>query len=160
MAYARRGRGACGEVLGTSYRTRAMSRKKPGLQISGPEASCSSSFSLSDTGSFAKENFVVGSHGITQSPLSQGEVSDLRLEHVDLGALIGRGATSRVYVATHRPSGKHLALKVLQADIEGSRESRHMVHCHLANATFPHSVLALTRRVAPSSRVLSRCSTR
>ena len=58
---------------------------------------------------------------------AQGEVSTLRLEDLDAGGLIGRGASSRVYRATHRPSGKRVALKVLQADIEDSRESRHMM---------------------------------
>ena len=102
--------------------------KRPGLSCQGPQASCSTSFSLSDTGSFAKESFVVGSHGITQSPNGHlGEVSTLRLEDVELGPLIGRGASSRVYIATHRPLQQRLALKVLQADIEVSRESRHMV---------------------------------
>ena len=115
--------------------------KKPGLSISAaiePTASSSlaESYSLSDTGSFAKENFVVGSHGITASPLAQGEVSALRLEDVAFGILIGRGASSRVYCATHRPTGKRLALKVLQADIEGSRESRHMV-CLLYTSPSP-----------------------
>ena len=37
-----------------------MSRKRPGLNISTEPCNPSSSFSLSDTGSFAKGNFVVG----------------------------------------------------------------------------------------------------
>lgn len=105
-----------------------MSRKKPNLTpLTVSQNGCGSSFSLSDTGSFSKENFVLGANGITQSPLSAGEVSTLRLEQLEPGALIGRGASSRVYRAVHRPSGKSLALKVLQSDIEQNRESRHMV---------------------------------
>ena len=70
-----------------------MSRKRPGLNISTEPCNPSSSFSLSDTGSFAKGNFVVGHNGITHSPLADGEVSDIRLEHLQLGALLGRGAS-------------------------------------------------------------------
>ena len=103
-------------------------RKKPSLAPLSVSGDLSSSFSLSDTGSFAKEGFSVGSHGITESPrFSQQQVSDLRLESCELGAVIGRGASSRVYVAVHRPSGRRLALKVLQADIEQSAELRRMV---------------------------------
>jgi serine/threonine protein kinase len=107
-------------------------RKKPsmdGLKISMDQHSKSlnQSFNLSDTGSFSKDNWIVGPNGITQSPLSFGEISSLRLDQVEQGALIGRGNSSRVYAATHKPSGKRLAVKVLQAELEGSRESRSML---------------------------------
>ena len=106
-------------------------RKKPQLQplsvSNNGTSTLGKSFSLSDTGSFAKDNFVVGSSGITASPLQQGEVSDLRLESVELGPLIGKGASSRVYSAVHRPSGKRLALKMLQSDVEQSAETRSLV---------------------------------
>ncbi len=106
-------------------------RKKPQLQplsVSHNGAgTLGASFSLSDTGSFSKDNFIVGAQGITQSPLQQGEVSDLRLEQLELGPLIGRGASSRVYGAVHRPSGKRLALKMLQSDVEQSAETRSLV---------------------------------
>jgi serine/threonine protein kinase len=103
-----------------------MSRKKPTLAPLTVSQGGNSSFSLSDTGSFAQDNVVLSSNGM-QSPLSGGEVSGLRLDDLEPGALIGRGASSRVYCAVHRPTGKLLALKVLQEDIESSRESRHMV---------------------------------
>jgi len=85
------------------------------------------SFSLSDTGSFSQDNFTVGPNGITQSPLSHGEISTLRLEHLMRGGIIGRGNSSRVYHAVHTPSGKRLAVKVLQADLEDSHEARQML---------------------------------
>ena len=104
-----------------------MSRKKPQLApLTVSQGGANSSFSLSDTGSFAQDNVVLSSNGM-QSPLSGGEVSGLRLDDLEPGALIGRGASSRVYCAVHRPTGKPLALKVLQEDIESNRESRHMV---------------------------------
>ena len=107
-----------------------MSRKRPTLApLSVSGGGLNTSFELSDTGTFAQSGFCLGNHGITQSPRRpvDGEVSNLRLEHVEAGALIGRGASSRVYSAVHRPTGTRLALKVLQADIERSREARHMV---------------------------------
>jgi mitogen-activated protein kinase kinase 1 len=86
------------------------------------------SFSLSDTGSFSADLFTVGRNGITQSPLhAQGEISSLRLDQLSDWACIGRGATSRVYRAVHSPTGKAIAVKVLQAELEASRESRRMI---------------------------------
>jgi serine/threonine protein kinase len=101
-------------------------RKKPSLTPLSVthEGTLNNSFSLSDTGSFAKEGFSVNQGGLSHRG---GEVSNLQLEHVEQGALIGRGASSRVYCAVHRPTGIRLALKVLQEDIERSREARHMV---------------------------------
>ena len=86
-----------------------------------------SSFNLSDTGSFSSEQFTFGHLGITQSPLSQGEVSSLRLDELQLGAVLGRGASSRVHYAVHIASGKPLAIKVLQGELEASEETRAMV---------------------------------
>ena len=85
------------------------------------------SFFLSDTGSFSQDCFTVGPKGITQSPVSHGEISSLRLEQLQDWRGIGRGNSSRVYTAVHTPTGRKLAVKVLQAELEGSRESRHML---------------------------------
>ena len=101
--------------------------KKPKFQNLVVSESMNSSFSLSDTGSFSQENFTFGPNGITQSPLSNGEVSSLRLDQLSGWFAIGRGNSSRVYRATHTPTGRQLAVKVLQAELEGSRESRHML---------------------------------
>jgi serine/threonine protein kinase len=86
------------------------------------------SYSLSDTGNFSMGNFVMGKHGITQSPLQVGEVSSLRLEDLQIGPReLGRGASSKVYLATHKPSGKQCAVKVLQSHVEDDRQGRHLV---------------------------------
>ena len=59
--------------------------KKPGgmsnLSFSLERAN---SFHLSDTGTFSQGNFAFGRNGITQSPISLGEVSNLRLEDLHL----------------------------------------------------------------------------
>ena len=81
-------------------------------------------FTLSDTGTFSKDMFSVGKDGVTNSPLSHGEISALRLDDLDLGRLLGKGASSRVYLATHRRPGRPLALKVLQ-DLEREQAARH-----------------------------------
>jgi len=103
-------------------------RKKPTMEnLHVSMENHNKSFSLSDTGSFSQDDFTVGPNGITKSPLSHGEISSLRLDQLQQGPVIGRGNSSRVYQAIHTPSGKRLAVKVLQAELEGSRESRHML---------------------------------
>ena len=85
------------------------------------------SFHMSDTGSFSKENFTISRNGITQSPLLQGEVTSLRLDQLEVGDQLGRGASAKVYLATHRPTNKTLALKVLENDLEASPERRRLL---------------------------------
>ena len=104
-----------------------MPLKKPGLGALNFSLERQDSFKMSDTGSFSHDQFTFGRHGITQSPISLGEVSTLRLEDVQLGRILGRGNSSRVYHATHVQSQKALAMKVLQEEVEASRESRHQV---------------------------------
>jgi len=82
---------------------------------------------LSDTTSLSLENFIIGRHGITQSPLQMGEISTLRVEDLAFGQKLGRGASSKVYLAQHVPSGKLVAVKVLQSPPEEDSESRRLV---------------------------------
>jgi serine/threonine protein kinase len=89
------------------------------------------SFSLSDTGSFSADLFAVGRNGIKQSPL-HAQLSDW--------ACIGRGATWRVYRAVHSPTGKAIAVKVLRAELEASRESRRMILKIVFNALSDHLI--------------------
>ncbi|KAL1496751.1 hypothetical protein AB1Y20_014341 [Prymnesium parvum] len=101
--------------------------KKPAMGALDFSLERQHSFHLSETGSFSQDQFTFGRHGITQSPLSLGEVSNLRLEDVEMGRVLGRGNSSRVYMAKHLQTGKVLAMKVLQEEVEISRESRHQV---------------------------------
>ena len=94
------------------------------LGTSGTVDPLAQTFTLSDTGTFSKDMFSVGKDGVTNSPLSHGEISALRLDDLDLGRLLGKGASSRVYLATHRPTQRPLALKVLQ-DLEREQAARH-----------------------------------
>ena len=101
-----------------------MPLKKPGLGALNFSMERQDSFHLSETGTFSQDQFVFGRHGITQSPSSHGEVSALRLQDVELGRILGRGNSSRVYLATHIQTGKLLAMKVLQEEVEASRVAR------------------------------------
>ena len=94
-----------------------MPLKKPsGLaNLNFASSELNSSYSMSDTGSFSSEQFKIGQNGITKSPLTSGEISSLRLDQLKIGHVLGRGASSQVRHAIHTPSGKELALKVLQA---------------------------------------------
>jgi serine/threonine protein kinase len=105
----------------------AMPLKKPGLGPLTMPLERQGSFNMSDTGSFSQENFTISKNGITQSPLLQGEVTSLRLEQLDIGAQLGRGASAKVYLATHTPTNKQLALKVLDNDLEASLEHRRLL---------------------------------
>ena len=126
------------------------------------------SFSLSDTGSFAMDSFVLNKNGITQSPLTAGDFSALRLEELRLEPKeLGRGASSKVYLARHTPTGKSVAVKVLQSDLESDAKARRLVlnevkmtyaarSDHLI--TFYDAFLHEVRRVARRARRLFAAS--
>ena len=46
---------------------------------------------------------------------------------LEVGDQLGRGASAKVYLATHRPTNKTLALKVLENDLEASPERRRLL---------------------------------
>ena len=104
-----------------------MPLKKPGLGPLTMPLERQGSFNMSETGSFSQDNFTISKNGITQSPLLQGEVTSLRLEQLSIGAQLGRGASAKVYLATHTPTNKQLALKVLDNDLEASLEHRRLL---------------------------------
>ena len=104
-----------------------MPLKKPGLGPLTMPMERQGSFNMSETGSFSQDNFTISKNGITQSPLLQGEVTSLRLEQLSIGAQLGRGASAKVYLATHTPTNKQLALKVLDNDLEASLEHRRLL---------------------------------
>ena len=96
-------------------------------------------FDLSDTGTFGSEAFRIGSAGIVDTPLAHGQVSNLALTDLDLRKVLGRGASSRVHLAMHRPTGKPLAIKVLNSDLESDTNARHMVLNEVKIAYDAHS---------------------
>jgi len=105
-----------------------MPLKKPNLQPLAMSLERQNSVQMSDTGSLALDNFVIGRNGITQSPLQLGEHDPhLRLQDLVMQRQLGRGMSSKVYLMVHRPTGKPVAVKVLQSNAEQDRESRQMV---------------------------------
>jgi len=70
-------------------------------------------FSLSETGTFSKGGFSITGAGITASPLGVREASSMRYADLVVLRTIGAGSSSVVKVAQHAPTGKLLALKVL-----------------------------------------------
>ncbi|EOD32304.1 hypothetical protein EMIHUDRAFT_231054 [Emiliania huxleyi CCMP1516] len=105
-----------------------MPLKKPNLRPLAMSLERQNSVQMSDTGSLALDNFVIGRNGITQSPLQLGEHDPhLRLQDLVMQRQLGRGMSSKVYLMVHRPTGKPVAVKVLQSNAEQDRESRQMV---------------------------------
>ena len=93
------------------------------LGTSGTVDPLAQTFTLSDTGTFSKDMFSVGKDGVTNSPLSHGEISALRLDDLDLGRLLGKGASSRLPRNAPADAAQPLALKVLQ-DLEREQAAR------------------------------------
>jgi serine/threonine-protein kinase len=65
----------------------------------------------------------------------------LHLEDFELGGPLGSGATSRVFAARHRPSGRYVAVKMLEAAHRNSDELRERLHREavmLAGVESPH----------------------
>jgi len=104
-----------------------MPLKKPNLQPLSMSLERQNSVNMSDTGSLALDNFVIGRNGITQSPIQVGEVSNLRLHDLEMSRQLGRGMSSKVYLALHKPTGKLVAVKVLQSNAEQDGAMRKMV---------------------------------
>lgn len=71
-------------------------------------------FTLSDSGTFSKDDFTLKAHGITQSPFGRHEGSSI-LAQLQVVKQLGSGASSVVKLVYHPPSGAMLALKQLAA---------------------------------------------
>lgn len=71
-------------------------------------------FTLSDSGTFSKDDFTLKAHGITQSPFGRHEGSSI-LAQLQVIRQLGSGASSVVKLVYHPPSGTMLALKQLAA---------------------------------------------
>eukprot|EP00967_Tisochrysis_lutea_P095119 scaffold138570_cov17-Tisochrysis_lutea.AAC.1 len=72
-----------------------MPLKKPNLRPLSMSIERQNSSLMSDTGSLALDNFVIGRNGITQSPIQVGEVSNLRLNDLEMSRQLGRGMSSK-----------------------------------------------------------------
>lgn len=101
-------------------------RAKPGLSLNTRQlAAPSLSFKLTDTGTFINRGFAIGRHGIRASPLAAGDFSALTLDEIQPLEELGAGACGTVRLARHLPSGKLLALKVI--NVVADQSQRHQV---------------------------------
>lgn len=73
-----------------------------------------STFTLSDSGTFTKDDFTLKANGITQSPFGRHEGSSL-LSQLQVIKQLGSGASSVVKLVYHPTTGTMLALKQLAA---------------------------------------------
>ena len=84
------------------------------------------SFQLSDSGSFEEKDFKISPRGIVSAPGGRGQISSLNLDEIEpLGRQLGAGASATVRLARHTPTGKLLALKVI--NVVAEREKRRQV---------------------------------
>ena len=101
----------------------------PGLAIaldgSGPVdmAAEPPSFTLSQSGTFVKEDFVINRQGIAAvNGTAVPAVVGLRLQDLEMGDVLGKGASSIVRKALHTPSGTELAVKIVSVFDKGKRD--------------------------------------
>jgi len=80
------------------------------------------SFTLSQSGTFVKEDFAINKQGITA--VNGNEVARLGLHLADLEMLevLGKGASSLVRKARHRPSQTDLAVKIVNVFDKSKRD--------------------------------------
>ena len=82
------------------------------INFSGP-LSEQPSFSLSQSGTFVKEDFVINKSGIAAVNGTPVPQLGVRLGDLEMLEILGKGASSLVRKALHRPSSTMLAVKIL-----------------------------------------------
>jgi len=81
------------------------------------------SFTLSQSGTFVKEDFVINRQGIAAVNGSEVQrVVGLRLQDLELLEVLGKGASSLVRRAVHTPSQTELAVKVINVFDKAKRD--------------------------------------
>jgi hypothetical protein len=81
------------------------------------------SFTLSQSGTFVKEDFVINRQGIAAvNGTEVARVVGLRLADLELLEVLGKGASSLVRRAVHTPSQTELAVKVINVFDKAKRD--------------------------------------
>ena len=91
------------------------------INFSGP-LSEQPSFSLSQSGTFVKEDFVINKSGIAAVNGTPVPQLGVRLGDLEMLEILGKGASSLVRKALHRPSSTMLAVKILNVFDKGKRD--------------------------------------
>jgi len=81
------------------------------------------SFTLSQSGTFVKEDFVINRQGIAAvNGTEVARVVGLRLQDLEMGEILGKGASSLVRRAVHKPSQTELAVKIISVFDKAKRD--------------------------------------
>lgn len=69
----------------------------------------------------ARENFEIGTSGMKNMKTGEVIVGNLVEEDLELGEILGNGASGYVYAAVHKPTGRKVALKRINVFDKGKR---------------------------------------
>ena len=69
----------------------------------------------------ARENFEIGTSGMKNIKTGEVIVGNLIEEDLELGEILGNGASGYVYAAVHKPTGRKVALKRINVFDKGKR---------------------------------------
>ena len=69
----------------------------------------------------ARENFEIGTSGMKNIQTGEMIVGNLVEEDLELGEILGNGASGYVYAAIHKPTGRKVALKRINVFDKGKR---------------------------------------
>ena len=94
------------------------------LDASGPVdmAMDPPSFTLSQSGTFVKEDFVINRQGIAAVNGNEVARLGLKLSDLEMFEVLGKGASSLVRKARHKPSQTDLAVKIINVFDKSKRD--------------------------------------
>ena len=92
------------------------------LEASSESLDLASSFTLSASGTFAKEDFVINKSGIAAINHTEVRRTGLQLQDLEFFEVLGKGASSLVRRAVHKPSQAQLAVKIINVFDKGKRD--------------------------------------
>mmetsp|Transcript_23873 Transcript_23873/g.39478 ORF Transcript_23873/g.39478 Transcript_23873/m.39478 type:complete len:361 (+) Transcript_23873:91-1173(+) len=109
------------------------------MSVEGP-LSAAPSFTLSSSGTFVKEDFVINRTGIAAvngTQVARPYKAELRLQDLEMLDILGKGASSLVRKAIHKPTGTPLAVKILNVFDKAKRDQLLRELRTLYSSTFP-----------------------
>eukprot|EP00966_Prymnesium_polylepis_P299489 6920985-Prymnesium_polylepis.1 len=95
------------------------------------------SFTLSQSGTFVKEDFVINRQGIAAVNGNEVAGLGLRLSDLEMLEILGQGASSLVRKARHKPSQTDLAVKIINVFDKCKRDQLLRELRTLYSAAFP-----------------------
>tara|TARA_B110001452_G_scaffold261588_1_gene260551 strand:- start:107 stop:1345 length:1239 start_codon:yes stop_codon:yes gene_type:complete len=92
------------------------------LEASSGSLALAPSFTLSASGAFVKEDFVIDKQGIASINHTEVRRTGLELTDLEMHEVLGKGASSLVRRAVHAPTMTPLAVKILNVFDKGKRD--------------------------------------